>query len=219
MGDIRIGNQKRLLISITLLIPFILLFSGPVRSGTAEYFRGLDYLIISMVQSLHNETFTTVVLAVTFLGGIPALTGVVALGAVVFLYYKRWITALFYAGAVALGGGLNALLKWLFQRDRPDFNPLVIEQGFSFPSGHAMGATITYGLLAYFVVIHLQEKGAKATVISVAVTLILLIGLSRIYLGVHYFTDIIAGFLAGALWIMISVFVWKRITKGSTAGV
>ncbi|WP_051314966.1 phosphatase PAP2 family protein [Alteribacter aurantiacus] len=206
-------KQRRTIFFLVLVALFLFLFTQVARAGTADVFRGMDMLIMQLVQGVHHDEVTPLVLAITSLGGIPALTTTVVLSMVLFLFLKRSVTALFYGAAVALGGGLNWFLKWVFQRERPDFDPIIIEQGYSFPSGHAMGSIITYGLLTYFIVKILPSKGAKAGVIAASTTLILFIGLSRVYLGVHYFSDIIAGFLTGGLWIAISVFVWKRVVK------
>src|SRR6185503_3049979 len=109
---------------------------------------------------------------------------------------------------VAIGGGelLNFLLKLLFERSRPVFtNPIIVEQFFSFPSGHAMMSMIGYGMLAYFVLLRVSNRWARLAVVLIAAIIIILIGFSRIYLGVHYFSDVLAGFAAGGLWLTACV--------------
>jgi undecaprenyl-diphosphatase len=107
---------------------------------------------------------------------------------------------------LAGGEALDQLLKELFARPRPSFvDPLLLETGYSFPSGHAMMSLVTSGMLAYFAVLALQSWRARVAVIFGAALLALLIGFSRIYLGVHYFSDVVAGFAAGAIWLSILI--------------
>jgi undecaprenyl-diphosphatase len=105
----------------------------------------------------------------------------------------------------ALGGGslLNMLLKAAMQRARPEVEAATYAEGWSFPSGHAMGATTAYGMLTYLLVQRFNNY--LGAVVATAVLVILLVGASRIYLGVHYFSDVAAGFLAGAVWLAICV--------------
>lgn len=107
--------------------------------------------------------------------------------------------------ALAGGGLLNVVLKALFRRTRPVLpNPFMTEVGWSFPSGHAMGALIAYMMLAYILVILFAGKGRR-WVVLMALLLVLLIGASRMYLGVHYFSDVIAGYAAGTAWLAICI--------------
>ena len=97
---------------------------------------------------------------------------------------------------------LNEPPKELFARPRPYFeHPLVLETSYSFPSGHATMSLIFYGMLAYFCVLALRTWRARTAVIFGASLLVLLIGFSRIYLGVHYFSDVVAGFASGGIWL------------------
>ncbi|MFN8372573.1 MAG: phosphatase PAP2 family protein [Anaerolineae bacterium] len=116
--------------------------------------------------------------------------------------YHLWRRERLQAGiwlAAYLGGELlNRLLKGMFARPRPSFvDPLVIEPDFSFPSGHAMQSMIMLGLLAYVLASRVQNRRARLGILFVCGVLIALIGLSRIYLGVHYLSDVSAGFTAG----------------------
>jgi undecaprenyl-diphosphatase len=76
---------------------------------------------------------------------------------------------------------------------------------FSFPSGHAMMSMIGYGMLTYFVLIRVQNRWARFAIVIAAAILIFLIGFSRIYLGVHFFSDVVAGFAAGGLWLITCI--------------
>lgn len=107
---------------------------------------------------------------------------------------------------------LNELLKVVFARERPDFHPLDHLESYSFPSGHAMNSTAVYGLFAYFLICSTNNKFFQRIVAVFVICLCLLIGLSRIYLGVHFPSDVLAGFLAGLLWLfaMIALFAMIR---------
>ena len=101
------------------------------------------------------------------------------------------------------------LLKQLFQRKRPLSPLLKAARGLSFPSGHAIMAVTFYGLLIYIVQHNIDINWLKYLVIFLLVVLVLLIGFSRIYLRVHYASDVLGGFIIGLLWLMISLAVIK----------
>lgn len=121
---------------------------------------------------------------------------------------------------VCLGGAtfLNFLLKHLFERSRPELFRVVEAAGYSFPSGHAMVSLCFYGMLAFLIARHLQHWRWRMVVSTLAVTLVAAIGISRVYLGVHYPTDVVAGYTAGAMWLAfcISLLMWwerERLEK------
>jgi membrane protein DedA with SNARE-associated domain/membrane-associated phospholipid phosphatase len=145
---------------------------------------------------------TTFFLIVTALGSIEAM---VLLGVVVatFLAWgRRWVFLGSWLAAVAGSAVLNRLLKGLFERPRPHFeHPLLVESSFSFPSGHAMESFVVYGMLAYFAVLAFRTWESRVAVVFGAALLVVLIGFSRMYLGVHYFSDVLAGYAAGGVWL------------------
>ena len=105
------------------------------------------------------------------------------------------------------------VLKRIFERVRPDIFPVIAESGYSFPSGHAMGAICFYGILAYFAGLGLRSKPLRWGLMAAAGIYILLIGLSRVYLGVHYPTDILAGYAAGATWLFFCITLHRIFRK------
>jgi len=101
---------------------------------------------------------------------------------------------------------LNALLKLWFVRARPPFdNPILILRTYSFPSGHTMLATVFYVTLCVFVVTRLRNLKSRALAISFVILMIALVALSRMYLGAHYFTDILAALMEGIAWVAASL--------------
>jgi undecaprenyl-diphosphatase len=109
--------------------------------------------------------------------------------------------------AVTLGGAqlLTWILKAIFERPRPSFeDPVATASWFSFPSGHALSSIAVYGALAYLIVGGGRSSQARALVAGVAF-LVALIGFSRLYLGVHYLTDVLAGYSAGLAWLLLAI--------------
>jgi undecaprenyl-diphosphatase len=161
-----------------------------------------------LAQALHNrasEGWTSAFALITLFGS----QVVFILALIVAAYYAithHWLHLGVWIAALAGGQLMNMLLKAIFARPRPSFaDPLVVEQFYSFPSGHAMLSMIAYGLLAYFIIEVLNRRRYKTLVLTVATLLIVMIGLSRLYLGVHFFSDVVAGFLAGGAWLFACI--------------
>lgn len=165
----------------------------------------LDAVSYNGLSHLISSDLTEIMKIITSLGSTYIMCGVTAiLIGVLGIKLKKW----FYGISVALNlivvSFLNLLLKSIFLRPRPDILQLVYASGYSFPSGHAMVGIAFYGFLIYLCSCFLKSPWHQVlTVLLVA--LILLIGISRIYLGVHYASDIMGGFLAGLTWLMIFI--------------
>lgn len=163
--------------------------------------RRFDRAVLLAIQDVAPAWLDTPMRAVTALGYyyvvVPAM--LVAVG--VFLRYERRLSALLLTVATCGSLLLTTVLKGIFERTRPE----LVDSGYtasfySFPSGHATVAVGFYGTLTLLVAYNLRGL-ARWTVVVVGVLLILLIGFSRLYLGVHYPTDILAGYLSALLWI------------------
>jgi undecaprenyl-diphosphatase len=143
---------------------------------------------------------------ITALGGVTVLTLVAAMtGGFLFLDGKRRM-ALFVYGSVAGGAILDSILKGFFQRPRPDLVPhAAYASSTSFPSGHSMLSAVTYLTLGALLARSHPRNAVKAYFILLAALLTLLVGVSRVYLGVHWPTDVLAGWTAGASW---AIFCW-----------
>jgi membrane-associated phospholipid phosphatase len=123
----------------------------------------------------------------------------------ILLISRRRLLLIGWVVALAGSGFLNAMLKALFHRARPVLaNPWLTEPGWSFPSGHAMGSLVAYGMLAYILIVAWRVRFPRM-IIAVTIALVLAIGFSRIYLGVHFFTDVAAGYAAALMWLAICV--------------
>ncbi|HHY97957.1 MAG TPA: phosphatase PAP2 family protein [Firmicutes bacterium] len=113
---------------------------------------------------------------------------------------NRILAAITPLMAVTGGGILESILKVIFERPRPEYPRLVEAAGFSFPSGHATISTAVLGVLAYEVFTIMKRGSARLLILLLTLILILMIGISRIYLGVHYPSDVLAGFAIGGFW-------------------
>jgi membrane-associated phospholipid phosphatase len=174
-----------------------------------------DQTAATTIHELRTPALTTFFLVVTALGSIEAIALVSLVGAVVFSAWRRWL--LLGTWLITTGGSvmLLLLLKALFARPRPYVeHPLLLETYYSFPSGHAMEAVILYGMLAYFAVLALRAWWTRAAIVFGTSLLVLLIGFSRLYLGVHYFSDVVAGFAAGGVWLSTCITVMECLRRG-----
>jgi len=139
--------------------------------------------------------------------GTSLVMSALALVVLLTLHRQNW-RAVVVGWTLVLGGGklVEAVLKHTFHRTRP-IGALQYLHGasYSYPSGHSMGAMIGYGLLAYLVLRRVRQPVGRAVVTAAAALIILGIGLSRLVLGVHYFTDVVGGFAAGGMWLALSL--------------
>lgn len=161
-----------------------------------------DSVISKFIAGFITLETTQFMKLITALGSIKVLIPIALLA--IFILNKRkrykWDSIMLL---VALGGGLllNQLLKWVFHRPRPGIARLLEVGGYSFPSGHAMVSIAFYGFLAYLFWSNIRQTNLRYLVTFGLVILIALIGISRIYLGVHYPSDVLAGFAAGGFWL------------------
>ncbi len=142
--------------------------------------------------------------AISVLGSPLAMTVLGVAVALLLAARHSWLLLAGWCAAFAGGGVLDVALKHIIRRPRPIYaTPFLREYySFSFPSGHAMGSLIGYAMLAYLLVtLWARRWQAKAAIVSTATVLILAIGVSRLYLGVHYFSDVVGGYAAGVLWV------------------
>jgi undecaprenyl-diphosphatase len=148
----------------------------------------------------------------TALGSVPVLL-VAATGAIGYLLLgRRFRTALFVLATSAGGIGLGGLLKLIYARPRPDLVPhLVAVSSSSFPSGHATDSAIVYLTLAALLARTVPERPQRLWIIGAAILLTLLIGVSRVYLGVHWPSDVVAGWMIGAAWALACSLAHSRI--------
>ena len=175
-----------------------------------------DFLVFDKVANLVNEPTTRFMQFITFFGNHKFLIPANLLLVVFFLFIKRHRWYSIKVPVIALGGVLLMyILKQLFNRARPLVPLLEPVQGLSFPSGHALMSMSFYGLLIFLVWENVRNRVWKWIISILLLLFILLIGFSRIYLRLHYFSDVIAGFAAGIIWLSLSIWVISRIERFS----
>jgi membrane-associated phospholipid phosphatase len=152
--------------------------------------------------------------AMTDLGspvGMGIITAVVTIG---LLVKKRYRWAIYLAATSGGGALLNLELKRHFARARPDIaEQMMRARGYSFPSGHAMGTTVVCGALAYLALRSLWGWGAKAATLAGASCIAVSVSISRVYLGVHWLSDVSAGMAAGCAWVFIATVTYEAIRR------
>lgn len=162
----------------------------------------LENFLFELRSPLGIQIFSTI----TFFGSAFAALTIVGFLLAMCVCKKHWHKAAGIFIGFVVAEGITALLKLLFHRPRPElFPPAVFETSFSFPSGHATTAAFVFGLIGYYAFLHWKTKKTRVLAIFCVVLAIFLIDLSRLYLGVHYLRDVIAGNIIGFLGLGIVV--------------
>lgn len=197
----------QLLISLVITIAGLAVFAQLADWVTDKAaITDLDLRFDNAIHAQASPLGVTIAKAVSFVGGPVAMTVLMIAGAI-YLLTRREILFL-YGWLVAFigGGALDWAVKTIFRRDRPTFtNAFVHAAGYSFPSGHSMGSLIGYGMLAYLIAHSIRRRRIDLTVAICAGVLVLAIGFSRLYLGAHYLSDVLAGFAAGIVWLAANI--------------
>lgn len=198
--------KKRLLrIAFVSVIPFIsIIFLG--YFGWEEI-TAFDYQLSSYLYNLHSPLLNIIMKGITHAGDLLVQTAITILVVILLFALRKWRTGLWYGLTVLVGAGfLNVTMKELYSRARPSqIEPLVEIGGYSFPSGHSMGSVIVYGGILFLIARFIRSKQIKFLISLVIPLLIISIGISRIYLGVHFPTDVLGGFSLGLAWILLSI--------------
>lgn len=198
--------MKTIIITVILTIIY---FSWVAYQIKANELIRFDEQTIFLVQSFIHPKLTSIVKVITDFGSVKYITVLVFVLSMGLLFFKKIYLSFFVAATSSVGAAFNLFLKSLFQRERPDISQIIHAKGFSFPSGHSMGSIIFYGSVA-FVIIHITRKTSLRYIgVTLMTLLILSIGISRIYLGVHFPTDIIGGYAAGGAWLLICITVFR----------
>ncbi len=171
-----------------------------------EELAAIDLGIAECLQAYATPAATSFWLVVTRGGSFAAQGTIAVVVALLLLARKQRLLLAAWISAVAGGLLLNLLLKEIFQRQRPATAVGALhEPSWSFPSGHAMSSLIVFGMIAYLLASATRRRLPQATAVFVAALLAVAIGASRLYLGVHYLSDVAAGYGAGVLWLAVCV--------------
>jgi undecaprenyl-diphosphatase len=205
-----IRNLDRKLLVAFLAVTVLLagvgnLASDVIEGDTLAFDRWLTTALRGPAgEPLGPAWLTKTMVDLTALGGGPFLTMLTIAAAGFLLAARKWGMALFVVIAIAGGGLAGNLLKWIFVRARPDLVPhLVSVDSASFPSGHAMNSAVTFLTLGVLLSRTQSERRLKAYLMGTAIVLTLIVGFSRVYLGVHWPTDVVAGWAVGAAWAIL----------------
>lgn len=196
-----------LTIGVALLMAAAYVFGGIAEEVvTHDDITGLDVVLSNWFHAHKHGPFTPFMLFITHMHNTIGML-VMSLLAAAYLRWKRdhyWLLTLI----LSVPGGmlLNVLLKYLFQRARPTFeNPLLTLATYSFPSGHTMAATVFYGVVAAYIVWTVRRWKAGVAAVAMACAMVALVALSRVYLGAHYLSDVLAAMVEGCGWLAICI--------------
>jgi undecaprenyl-diphosphatase len=205
------NSKLNLPIVVIISILSFLVFGFLAYTISAKKVLEFDTAIISFVQGYEGPGLTFIMKVFSIIGDTPAVI-ILSLVVLFFLYKVLKHRSELVLFIIALCGSaiLNLLLKYFFQRTRPEIHRLVEIEGYSFPSGHAMNACTVYTIIAFLLWHNIATKTGRTILIIVSAIMILSIGISRIYLGVHYPSDIIGGYLASGFWITIAIWYFQK---------
>jgi undecaprenyl-diphosphatase len=208
--------SAEVLLIVVLFLFSLLSLAYLIRKVIVLHNTGFDEAVFAFLKPYVSETNNRLMLFFTFFGThkflIPANLCLIAY----FLFIRKHKWYSIKVPAIGLSSlGLMFGLKHFFGRPRPDVPLLFKADGLSFPSGHALFSITFYGLLVYLLYHALKNRGVRWTVITLLVILMLIIGFSRVYLRVHYASDVIAGFCVGFMWLVFAIWLLNRMERFS----
>jgi membrane-associated phospholipid phosphatase len=190
---------------------FLAWLTDEVLEGETRHF---DEVTRAAVHQFASPTLTATMRGISFIGSSFFLTTATVTMFIWFLTH-RWRREGWLLGITMLGAAiLNTTLKLTFQRPRPaPFFNLMAPESYSFPSGHSLASFCFFGALAIIFTARIDNRKINFFIWAISALLVLLIGLSRIYLGVHYTTDVLAGYAAALIWISVIRFVEMQLVR------
>lgn len=206
-GWVRMSRRKMWFVIVPVLL--FAMLTVCLRAGITVHFEGWAY---SEAVEEMSPALTAVMRFITHMG--DSVTVTLFCLALFIAPKPRKTIALPVSTAVISSAVLNFILKNLFTRERPDILRLINETGYSFPSGHAMINASLYTMLILLIFKHVESTSKKAVLTAICVILTVLIGYSRVYLGVHYADDVLGGWLFGFAVSMSVYFVWDSKLPG-----
>mgnify|MGYP001601149446 CR=1 FL=1 len=196
-----------LVFSLSWIVIFLMFMEDTLELG-----RGIiDTQVITYVLSVRNSQMNTFFKMVTKLGNVIPMIVLTLVICLILFYYKKKKESLFYGINILGVWFVNEILKQIFRRQRPQGIQLLSVVDFSFPSGHAMVTMASIILLIYFVIKFIKNKEIAYLLSVLLFIYALLIGISRIYLGVHYFSDVIVGWIIAGVWAFINIQIYIHI--------
>ena len=195
-------NKKKKNIKLIISFTTLILFLGLTFIIFSNKILFIDEYISNLLVSIRNKRLNNIMLIITNISSAYALVALTILLVFTIKNKKKALLIVYNLLFVVL---TNQVVKLLFQRERPLDIGLIQEDGFSYPSGHSMVSMAYFGFIAYMIYKSTRNKYLKGFTIIGIFLVIFLIGFSRIYLGVHYFSDVIGGFLLAISYLMIFI--------------
>jgi membrane-associated phospholipid phosphatase len=193
-------------VSLFLIISAVVALSPAVTA--------IDGRVATWLHVRATPHVTDVMAAISFLGAPTTLTIVAVAGSLLLLFRRSYAEAAMLSTVVLGGNFLNFCLKHLIQRGRPAFDdPLFSLPTYSFPSGHVMASTVFYGMLAIYVAVNARQRHAAHLAIGAAMSMVALVSLSRVYLGLHYLSDVMGGITEGIAWLALSLIALRYLRR------
>lgn len=200
--------------TLAFLVGGILAFLGIAGLVVLDATDGFDVAVIQAVRAADEARPLGFLRPTTELGSTMAVTIIAVLTLLVGVAAGPWRHGVIGAGVIGLAALAVEIIKTTVARERPEvLDPILVERGFSFPSGHASLSMVAYGILAVLVSRSSLSRGTRLAVVGVVVPLVFLIGLSRVWLGVHYPSDVIAGWVAGATVVLVFASVTRGVSR------
>ena len=199
-------NKKNILIfslELILIISFIMILVLVLNENISSF----DNTIYNFISNFINNPTTRIMKVITFLGSAYTL---ITLTVLLILFGKD---KKYFGINLVFIFIFNFIIKNIICRPRPVGHNLITEHGYSFPSGHSMVGAAVYGLLIYYIYKNVKNKIHKWLLIIFLSLLIIGIGISRIYLGVHYPSDVLGGYLLALVWLIILIIIIERNKK------
>lgn len=197
-------NRNFIIVGVSFLLIYIFILASVITEPL--WVQQLDFYFIHLIQSLVNDSGVSAIALLTDIGGTEGII-ILTLIVTVTLFIRKMYVAGFWFGMTVLisPGILVYLMKIFIDRDRPDFLRLAAETSQSFPSGHSTASTVFFGLSGVILIMLARKLSNRIIIAIITFTIILFIMSSRIYLGVHFPTDVLGGFFFGAATVMISL--------------
>jgi undecaprenyl-diphosphatase len=211
MGYLEMNLKKYLGIAFMISLVSLLGFGWMAILVSRDTIVNFDSSIISYVQGLEAPLLTMIMKFFSFIGDTRAVI-VTSLLTLVLLYmvFKHRSELILFSSVMLGATILFVLLKLFFHRARPDLHRLAEASNYSFPSGHATMACALYGVLTFILWRHIATSLGRTIFFLFGMMMILAIGISRVYLGVHYPSDIIAGYFISIFWLTLAIGFYQR---------
>lgn len=194
-------KRKFVLPSMAIILFFIIGFMVRKTSEGILF----DNLILDFIHKSNSDLLFSIMKFISFIGSSHFLLPVMLICITYTIFKKNYYISKLFLGSTLGSYVMNAFFKFIFQRGRPVEYFLVDQGGFSYPSGHSMVTMTFYMTLAYIISREIDKESHKKWIQFAAYTIIILMGISRLYLGVHWPTDVIGGYLIGYVYYKVSI--------------